>query len=266
MAPIRFPINDWDGDGSTDSLFDITMEMKVYESFQKEETDFLDELIPDVELPISDIQYENDVVDSSMEEEFSLETDNDYENTDSQNTVEETVFKTEDVYKIIWSVLRSVFKEYVGIEFDEKPEIKTVEEILNYYKGGWREKCESGKEYFLSPHQYKTEAEYIAVLEYAKRAKERYEKKIENVTKNYYIDEKCEDNTIYKYCGVVFDDNTLVFHYIANDENIRPGDVVIVPVGINNEEKEATVVSVGEYLSNAVPYPIAKTKEVIRKK
>mgnify|MGYP002558774052 CR=1 FL=1 len=253
MAPIRFPINDWDGDGTTDSLFDIAMEMKVYESFQKEETDFLDELIPELPLNLSTADYDN-------------ETDNDYENTDSQNTVEETVFKTEDVYKIIWSVLRSVFKEYVGIEFDEKPEIKTVEEILNYYKGGWREKCESGKEYFLSPHQYKTEAEYIAVLEYAKRAKERYEKKIENVTKNYYIDEKCEDNTIYKYCGVVFDDNTLVFHYIANDENIRPGDAVIVPVGINNEEKEATVVSVGEYLSNAVPYPIAKTKEVIRKK
>lgn len=253
MAPIRFPINDWDGDGTTDSLFDIAMEMKVYESFQKEETDFLDELIPELPLNLSTADYDN-------------ETDNDYENTDSQNTVEETVFKTEDVYKIIWSVLRSVFKEYVGIEFDEKPEIKTVEEILNYYKGGWREKCESGKEYFLSPHQYKTEAEYIAVLEYAKRAKERYEKKIENVTKNYYIDEKCEDNTIYKYCGVVFENNTLVFHYIANDENIRPGDVVIVPVGINNEEKEARVVSVGEYLSNAVPYPVAKTKEVIRKK
>ncbi len=251
MAPIKFPINDWDGDGSTDSLFDITMEMKVCESFQKEETDFLDELIP--ELPLNLCTYEYD-------------TDNDYETTDSENTDEETVIKATDIYKIIWIALRSVFKEYVGIEFDEKPDIKTVEKILNYYKDGWREKCESGKEYFLSPYQYKTEAEYIAVLEYAKRAKERYEKKIENVSKNYYVDKKCKENRVYTYCGVVFDDNTMVFHYIAGSEDIRPGDVVIVPVGMNNEEKEATVVSVGEYLSNAVPYPVAQTKEVIRKK
>lgn len=251
MAPIRFPINDWDGDGSTDSLFDITMEMKVCESFQKEETDFLDELIPELPLNLNTDDYDTDI-------------DHDYEVPDSENTVE--VIKTADIYPIIWTVLRSVFKEYIGIEFDEKPDIKTVERILNYYKGGWREKCESGKEYFLSPYQYKTEAEYNAVLEYAKRAKERYDKIIENATKNYYIDEKCEEKRIYTYCGVVFDDNTLVFHYIANDENIRPEDAVIVPVGINNEEKEATVVSVGKYLSNAVPYPVAKTKEVIRKK
>ena len=76
MAPIRFPINDWDGDGSTDSLFDITMEMKVCE------------LIPDVELPISDIQYENDVVDSSVDEEFSLESDDDYDWREAYKNVE----------------------------------------------------------------------------------------------------------------------------------------------------------------------------------
>ena len=161
MAPIRFPINDWDGDGSTDSLFDITMEMKVCESFQKEETDFLDELIPELPLNLNTDDYDTDI-------------DHDYEVPDSENTVE--VIKTADIYPIIWTVLRSVFKEYIGIEFDEKPDIKTVERILNYYKGGWREKCESGKEYFLSPYQYKTEAEYNAVLEYAKKAQERYDK------------------------------------------------------------------------------------------
>lgn len=251
MAPIRFPINDWDGDGSTDSLFDITMEMKVCESFQKEETDFLDELIPELPLNLSTDGYDDD---------------NDYETPDSGNTDEETVIKTADIYKIIWIALRSVFKDYVGIEFDENPDIKTVEKALNYYKDGWREKCESGEEYFLSPYRYKTEAEYIAVLEYAKGIKERYEKQIEIMSKNYFIDENSEGNRVYTYCGVVFDGNTRVFHYLTGNETIRAGDVVIVPVGMNNDEKEATVVSVGEYLSNAVPYPVAKTKEVIRKK
>ena len=162
--------------------------------------------------------------------------------------------------------MRSVFKDYVGIEFDENPDIKTVEKALNYYKDGWREKCESGEEYFLSPYRYKTEAEYIAVLEYAKGVKERYEKQIEIMSKNYFIDENSEGNRVYTYCGVVFDGNTRVFHYLTGNETIRAGDVVIVPVGMNNDEKEATVVSVGEYLSNAVPYPVSKTKEVIRKK
>ena len=72
MAPIRFPINDWDGDGSTDSLFDITMEMKVCESFQKEETDFLDELIPELPLNLSTDGYDDD---------------NDYETPDETNTL-----------------------------------------------------------------------------------------------------------------------------------------------------------------------------------
>ena len=37
MAPIRFPINDWDGNGSTDDLFDITMEMKISQNYQKQD-------------------------------------------------------------------------------------------------------------------------------------------------------------------------------------------------------------------------------------
>ncbi len=40
MAPFKFPINDWDGNGSTDDLYDIFMERKVCESFEtKEEND-----------------------------------------------------------------------------------------------------------------------------------------------------------------------------------------------------------------------------------
>ena len=37
MAPIRFPINDWDGNGSTDDLFDITMEMKISQNYQNQD-------------------------------------------------------------------------------------------------------------------------------------------------------------------------------------------------------------------------------------
>ena len=49
MAPFKFPVNDWDGNGSTDDLYDIFMEKKVCESFEtkKEENLFLDPSIVD---------------------------------------------------------------------------------------------------------------------------------------------------------------------------------------------------------------------------
>jgi len=245
MAPLIFPINDWDGNGSTDDLYDIMVEMKVRDSLKKEEKSFLDKLFQEIPLAITTDVY----------------SDDDFEMEQSENG-EEIVIKAADIYKLIWIAARSIFKEYLGIEFDEEPDLKTVEESLNYYKGGWREKCESGSEYYVSPYKYKTEAEYVAVLEYAKRIKERYEAKIDRLTKNCYIDEKCEENKAYTYCGVVFEDNTMVFYYITDDESIKPGDVITVPVGTDNDKKDATVVSIGKYLSNAVPYPVEKTKNI----
>lgn len=48
MAPFKFPINDWDGNGSTDDLYDIYMEKKVCESFEtKKEDNILDRSIVD---------------------------------------------------------------------------------------------------------------------------------------------------------------------------------------------------------------------------
>ncbi len=257
MAPFKFPINDWDGNGSTDDLYDIFMENKVCQNFesQKEETDFLDELIPGISLNIGTDDYD---IEDNIED--NIETDG------LNNSVEESVIKTDDVYEMIWTVLSSVLKEYVGLDFDGETDLKKIEEKLNYYKYGWRENCESGSEYFLNPYSYKTESEYLAVLAYAKRIKERYEAQIDRLTKNSYIDENCKKNEIHIYCGVVFEGNSMVFHYKTDNKQIKPGDIVVVPVGLSNEEKEATVVSIGEYLSNAVPYPVEKTKKIIRKK
>ena len=237
MAPIRFPINDWDGDGSTDSLFDITMEMKVCESFQKEETDFLDELIPDVELSISDIQYENDAVDSSVDEEFSLESDDDYD--------------WREAYKDI---------ETYGVS---PSEYKTQEEFFDAYNRAEEihfQKLVEEHEKEMEEFEKKQKA-FIEECK-ARDAKRRLEEQ-EEIRRNK--EEDIKDKKEYIYCGVVFDDNSQVFHYITDDEGISVGDGVIVPVGYNNEETEAVVMSVEKCLRINAPYPFYKTKKIIRK-
>ena len=63
----------------------------------------------------------------------------------------------------------------------------------------------------------------------------------------------------------MFDDNSRVFHYITDDEGITVGDSVIVPVGYNDEETEAMVMSVEKCIRINAPYPFYKTKKIIRK-
>lgn len=66
------------------------------------------------------------------------------------------------------------------------------------------------------------------------------------------------------YCRVSFRGND-VYYYRTNDKTIKVGDTVIVPTGKNNIESEAVVKSVNEYSENSVPYPLDKTKHIIRK-
>lgn len=256
MAPIRFPINDWDGNGSTDDLFDITMEMKISQNYQKQDKE---DGILDFLLSVGENLNCDSYVCNDDDDEVSIEVEIVPPNEDNEA-------ESSDIYKMLWITLSSACKDLLGLDFIGETDLKKLEEILNYHIYGWREKCESGSDYFLSPYKYKTESEYLAVLDYAKRIKKIYEAKEDELTENYYIDEKCKENAVYTYCGVVYEGNLMVYHYRVNDELIKPGDIVIVPCGQNNEEKEATVVSVGEYLSNAVPYPIEKSKKIIRKK
>ena len=71
--------------------------------------------------------------------------------------------------------------------------------------------------------------------------------------------------TVYRYCTVQFSPYEKSYSYRTDDKTISPGDKVVVPAGEDNEEKIVEVVSVGDYLDSAVPYPIEKTKKILRK-
>lgn len=74
-----------------------------------------------------------------------------------------------------------------------------------------------------------------------------------------------DNNTIYTYCGVILPFSSRQYNFRTEDETIQIGDKVVVPVGKDDKETEGTVVSVGQYMNIAVPYPIEKTKVIIRK-
>lgn len=67
----------------------------------------------------------------------------------------------------------------------------------------------------------------------------------------------------YIYCRVEFTDGGKTYCYRTEDESIRAGSRVIVPVGPENEPKTARVVSVDYVLPEDASYPPSKTKAIL---
>jgi hypothetical protein len=67
-----------------------------------------------------------------------------------------------------------------------------------------------------------------------------------------------------KYCGVEYSHGSGIYHYQTTDLRIDVGDKVIVPVGEDNHEQTATVVTAEYCRWDNTPYPLEKTKRIIR--
>lgn len=69
----------------------------------------------------------------------------------------------------------------------------------------------------------------------------------------------------YIYCSVEFDEGYKNYYYITDDDSITVGDYVIVPAGKDNHHAVAEVVKVDYFSESDVPFPVNKTKRIIRK-
>ena len=69
----------------------------------------------------------------------------------------------------------------------------------------------------------------------------------------------------WRYCQVRFPGVDTLYHYRADGLELNAGDLVEVPAGYDNKPFTVEVVSVDEYEETDVPYPLDKTKNVIRK-
>lgn len=70
----------------------------------------------------------------------------------------------------------------------------------------------------------------------------------------------------YIFCSVSFEECGKTYYYLTDDEEIEVGDTVMVPVGKDNHESIAWVEEIEYFSEEDAPFPIERTKWVIRKK
>ncbi len=73
-----------------------------------------------------------------------------------------------------------------------------------------------------------------------------------------------EENTEYIYCEVDLGASHK-YSYITEDENIKEGDTVVVPIGSRNLETLGIIAKIIRCTGKTAPYPPSKTKKVLRK-
>ena len=174
-----------------------------------------------------------------------------------------------------------------ALEYDLDPDDydtkEKYEEALYEVKYAWREeRLDEALVYDLDPDDYETEEEYEEELQEVKENSsftgvDRHYLKQDLVKDNstitidqYFVDEldlcvDMETQIHYRYCGVLLSRSTTFYCYRTDDETIKIGDVVLVPVGRDQRQVAGVVLFVGEYAEAAVPYPVEKTKWIIRK-
>lgn len=69
----------------------------------------------------------------------------------------------------------------------------------------------------------------------------------------------------YIFCSVTFDEGYKSYYYLTDDDSIEVGDFVLVPAGKDNHEAVVEVVDIEYFSADEVPFPVEKTKKIIRK-
>ena len=150
----------------------------------------------------------------------------------------------------------------------------SIEKSCSQYRftrsNAWRCTVPDGSRLRMQPENYATEQEYMDT--YRERLEmERQREKEQMERQKQYLDEHGKwrkddfDSEVYTYCGIMLPFSNRPYSYRTDDASIKIGDTVIVPVGIDETETEGKVVSVGQYLQVGVPYPVERTKKIIRK-
>ena len=67
------------------------------------------------------------------------------------------------------------------------------------------------------------------------------------------------------YCSVVFDNGLKTYYYRTEDDSLDAGDDVVVPAGNDNHLSIAKIVKVEYFAPADVPFPIEKTKVILRR-
>jgi len=84
--------------------------------------------------------------------------------------------------------------------------------------------------------------------------------RLSNTTDETHI----QDDTIYNFCAVVFQNGVSPYIYLCDNTKIEIGDTVVVPVGSKARETNAKVVAVMQHTRLTAPIEIERAKKILR--
>ncbi|MDO4847195.1 MAG: hypothetical protein Q3968_03575 [Clostridiaceae bacterium] len=127
----------------------------------------------------------------------------------------------------------------------------------------WRSQYENADCYGLKVEDYETAEEFQNARNQKRREEEQNRYLAEREKRFEQLKEAAQDKTLYTYCGVLVENADRIYHYLTDDETLKAGDRVLVPFG--NKKIEGEIVSVGQYMKVGAPFPLERTKKIIRK-
>lgn len=141
---------------------------------------------------------------------------------------------------------------------------------LNEHKYGWRNLYKNTDTLGLNVDDFETRDEYreaynIRLSEKHQKQREAREQELKQKRAERQKEAAviADDKNIYTICGVSFPHAAHPYHYRTDDTTLKIGDTVLVPVG--DKEAEGTIISIGQYMRQAAPFPIDKMKTIISK-
>lgn len=161
------------------------------------------------------------------------------------------------------------------LDYETEAEYLSAVEAEKYAWRSWRQ-CDAQR-HNIRLEEFETEEAFVqevnrviaqktAERQQAIREQREQAQKRRSEQRRKYVDPMAEtDKTVYGFCSVVFPSSTQTYAYKTGPIEVEVGDKVIVPVGQDQKEVEATVVSVGKYMRVSAPYPVDKASTIIRK-
>ncbi|MCD8232221.1 MAG: DEAD/DEAH box helicase [Clostridiales bacterium] len=136
----------------------------------------------------------------------------------------------------------------------------------------WKSRYRNTNLYGLDIDQYVDETEFLSAYRLARQAhleEEKEEQYSAEAKAKKEIAEKLLGGTgdiaIYEYCQILLPSSNTAYSYLTGGISLEIGDRVIVPVGSGNREVVGIVVSVEKHTEMTAPYPVAKTKRILKK-
>lgn len=183
-----------------------------------------------------------------------------------------------DTYRVLLTEDKAIFSmnilNYCDLETstDEKENIAAIRRSLDklHFEYWLSDYPQEGELRICDGEQWSLTVKYDDGTQLNIGGDNTYPEKWSDLLEFFGIDYDDEDGEVKRqpgeliYCSVSLDGGK-TYYYTTEDESIEIGDMVIVPVGADNNELTGEVEDIEYFLPENVPFPLERTKTIIRK-